>query len=284
MSNSEARATPRKFGGLDARPGPARPLSPADTEWLIEQVVLRALEPDHKPLRRRPRLRMLSFGALAVVTSAAAGTLVHQKFAQNVITGAAATSASQRQTRRPARDGAPAQPASEPSAQPAQTAQAVPTAPFSTSAHETRSLVTTTSSARVPTQEVHESRVVDELSAANVLRRDAQWQAAEAAYRSIAARYPQAPEAAVAQLAAAELRLEHLGDAAGALRLYGAVPKNSLLGVEALSGLSRAYRALGNSAAEAETLRSLLDAYPTSLQADNARARLTQLTTKSVNP
>jgi len=126
--------------------------------------------------------------------------------------------------------------------------------------------------------------VVDALSAANDLRRQSQWQAAEAAYRGIAARYPRTPEAIVAQLAAAELRLDHLGDAAGALRLYQAVPHGNALDVEALFGISRTYRVLGDPAAESAALRSLLDAYATSLQADGARTRLRQLSAESTTP
>ncbi|HEY5959373.1 MAG TPA: hypothetical protein VIV60_22600, partial [Polyangiaceae bacterium] len=124
----------------------------------------------------------------------------------------------------------------------------------------------------------------DQLSAANELRRSAQWKAAEAAYSMIAARCAGTQEGYVAQLAAAELRLGHLGDAAGALRLYQTLPRGNPLGVEALFGVSRAHRALLDRNAERAALRALVNDFPTSLQADGARARLKQLAAQSESP
>lgn len=280
MTSSQQVRRSRAFQGLDAEQGPAKPLSQADTRWLIEQVVERALQPEIKPQPRLRSLRTLSIAALAVVTSAAAATVVHQQLQRNAALGAASVSAPLRQTRKltPGRDRSAA--ADEPRMQSAPSAEA----PVADSAPMTIR-------AKIPTAGVPNAglpapgvKVVDELSAANDLRRRSQWQAAEAAYRSIAARYPGTQEATVAQLAAGELRLDHLGDAAGALRLYQNVPRSNTLGVEVLFGISRAYRVLGEPAAESAALRSLLDAYPTSLQADGARTRLQQLSAESTVP
>jgi len=284
MSNSEQSRRPRTFPGLDADLGPARPLSRADTEWLVEQVVGHVREPETRP--RRLSLRALSLAAIVVVSSAAAAAVVHQKIQQNDAVTEPVVAAPPRQTNKPTHGHAEPERALEPSASVTPDSPndpGVEVAPGSKAPviREVTPPVTSASSAVSATRGY---AIVDELSAANDLRRRAEWQAAEAAYRSIAAQYPRAPEAAVAQLAAAELRLEHLGDAAGALRLYQAVPRSSALGVEALFGVSRAYRALGSADAEAAALRSLLAAFPTSLQADGARARLKQLSADSAHP
>ena len=281
MNSSQQIRKPRTFRGLDAEQGPARPLSHADTEWLLEQVVERALQPAIKSRPRLRSLRSLSLAALAVVTSAAAATVVHQQLQRNAALSAASVSAPQQQIRKPLPGRARSALANEPITPNEPSAETPVAASTPTPIRETTSPVTSAPNVNLPAQE---AKVVDELSAANDLRRKSQWQAAEAAYRDIAAHYPRTPEAIVAQLAAAELRLDHLGDAAGALRLYQAVPRSNALGVEALFGISRAYRVLGDLAAESAALRSLLDAYPTSLQADGARARLQQLSAESTTP
>jgi len=276
MSESD-RVRTRAFPGLDANLGPARPLSSADSEWLIEQVVGRTLVPEQR--RSRPmRLRTLWLAAI-VVTSAAAATIVHQKIQRNAATTAPAVNVPQRQNKKLAPHHAPSERASDPNedtvanSQPIASALAAQSSKVPSRDREVNPVVSA-ASAMMREQAV---AVVDELSEANELRRKNQWQTAEAAYRAIAARYPRAPEATVALLAAAELRFEHLGDVTGALRLYQSVSRGTALGVEALFGLSRAYRALGYSEAEATALRSLIDAYPSSLQADGARARLKQI-------
>lgn len=284
MSNSEDRVRTRAFPGLDADLGPARPLSSANSQWLIEQVVGRALEPEKRRLRPLS-LRTLSLAAIVVVTSAAAATVVHRRIQRSSVASGPAVSAPQRQNKKAAPWRAPPARVSEPgddtAPQTLPSAEATPSDKVPSPTHEGISTVANAPSAGSPAQEV---AIVDELSEANDLRRQGKWQAAEAAYRGIAARYPRAPEATVAQLAAAELRLDHLGDAAGALRMYQSVPRSSALGVEALFGVSRAHRALGNTDAEAAALRSLLDAFPTSLQADGARVRLKQLLADSAHP
>jgi TolA-binding protein len=287
MSSSERTNTRRVFPGLDADLGPALPLSRVDTEWLIEQVVDRALEPEKKPRLRGLSLRAFSLAALAVVTSAAAATVVHQQLRRDLSVSVPAVRVPQRQanqhTPRHALSEFARQPNTQrgPSAQSVSSAATTPTGEMAPPVRERRPPPTGASDAILPAQA---AALVDELSAANDLRRKGQWLAAEIAYREIATRYPNAPQATVAQLASADLRLEHLGDAAGALRSYQSVPQSSALGIEALHGVSRAQRALGNSAAEAMALRSLLAAYPTSLQAEGARERLKQLSRESVDP
>ena len=90
-------------------------------------------------------------------------------------------------------------------------------------------------------------------------------------------RYPGTATAYVARVAAASLRLDHLGDPAGALALYRGALAGGALGEEALLGTARCHRALGDRASEAATLRRLLAAHPRSLLAAQASARLAEL-------
>jgi tetratricopeptide (TPR) repeat protein len=253
-----------EFPGLDAALGPARPLSARDVEWLVEQAVERALTPAQKRPPRLLSLRALSLAALAIVTSAAAATVVHQ-VRKSVVLSESSVSAPQQQSPKKKNLRA-SSPHNEGVRDVAPNADIVQTPPEVTAPSPTPQSVTP-----------RPVSLEDQLSAANELRRKADWQAAEAAYRQVAARYPQLQEGYVAKLAAAELRLYHLGDTQGALRLYQSVPRDNPLGVEALYGVSHAYRALGDREAEKAALRSLIESYPTSLQADGARTRLTQL-------
>jgi hypothetical protein len=291
MSNSERSAKGRTFPGLDAGLGPARPLSRPGVEWLVEQVVERAFGPGKKPRPRLLSLRSLSLAALAIVTSAAAATIVNQVH-KNAGASAPHVSGLRQQPKKHSPARSRPLPASE------RTPEAAPVADIPAAAPDSRAPLE--KSAGVPPlarestapaanslnsiSAANEAPAADQLSAANEFRRQGRWQAAEAAYRDVAARCPQTQEAYVAQLAAAELRLEHLGDPAGALRLYESVPRNNALGVEALFGVSRVYRALGDPKSESVALRSLLDAYPASLQADRARKRLKQLAAESTAP
>jgi len=285
MSDSN-RVRRRVFSGLDGNLGPARPLSSADAEWFVEQAVGRALGSGTKARPRLLSVRALSLVAIVVATSAAAATAVHQRIERTEAASAPAISTPPRANKplrahvQTARVSEPIEEA-VPSAELAPIAPDAPSPPAASPIREIAPPVTSGSNAVLSAQE---EAIVDELSEANDLRRKADWQAAEAAYRGVAAHYPRAREATVAQLAAASLRLEHLGDAAGALRLYQSVPRGSALGVEALFGVSRAYRALGNRDSEVAALRSVIDEYPTSLQADGARARLKQLSTDSEQP
>lgn len=270
MINSKSNAPRHDFPGLDAGLGPARQLSPVDTEWIVGQIVGRALRSTSKPRPRLWSLRSLSLAALAIVTSAAAATVVHQ-VRKSVATTAPAVAGPQRQpqTKPPRRAPPPA--TSEAIPEPTEVPEIVgPTRELAPSSLPN-------SAARTPSAS-------DQLSAANVLRRSAKWAAAEAAYSAVAARYSGTQDGYVAQLAAAELRLGHLGDPRGALRLYQALPRDNPLGVEALFGVSRAHRALLDRTAEMAALRLLIEAYPTSLQADGARARLKQLVAQSEIP
>ena len=80
-------------------------------------------------------------------------------------------------------------------------------------------------------------------------------------------------------MAAAALRLDHLSDARGALRLYRAALRSrprGALSEEALLGVADAQHRLADGA-EADTLASFLERFPDSPEASRARARLAKL-------
>lgn len=118
----------------------------------------------------------------------------------------------------------------------------------------------------------------DLLRRANALRSQRRWGEAERAYVEVTSAHSATHAAYVARVAAAALRLEHLGDAAGAARLYrAAIAHGGALDAEARHGLARAYARLGRRAEEADALRGLVSRHPSSPFAGAARARLTAL-------
>jgi hypothetical protein len=120
----------------------------------------------------------------------------------------------------------------------------------------------------------------DLLRAASRLRAQRRWRDAEGVYAQVAATVPGSEPAYAATLAAASLRLEHLGDARGALRLFEAALRrrpDGGLAEEARFGVAEAYRALGDGVAEARALRAFLAAHPDAAMRPRAVARLREL-------
>jgi tetratricopeptide (TPR) repeat protein len=247
----------RGFPALDSRDGPANPLSPSDSAALVERAVGRVLTKAKGP--RILRLRWLGLAAIAVAASAGAATWVaQQRTTANVAASAPPVPAS---ALAPGRVYQPHPVAETPVAEPQPSAPRRPASPAATAPSTERTKVT----------------AADGIGAANELRRAGRWQEAEAMYREVATNFPSAPEAYVASMAAAALRLEHLGDPAGALGLYRSLARGGSLGVEAMFGIARCHRALGEAAAEKAALEAVVSAYPTSLQADRARQRLGEI-------
>ncbi|ATB37072.1 hypothetical protein CYFUS_002493 [Cystobacter fuscus] len=120
----------------------------------------------------------------------------------------------------------------------------------------------------------------DLLRRANERRAAGQWREAETLYLRVIQSSPGTTSAYVAQVASGGLRLEHLGDAKGALRQYQqalrAKPRG-MLSEEALQGVAESWRALGDTGREAQALEELLAAHPDSLLAGSARRRLDEL-------
>ncbi len=120
----------------------------------------------------------------------------------------------------------------------------------------------------------------DALAAANRLRGERQWAAAETLYRRIQKDRPGSDEGYIATVAAASLRAEHLGDPTMGLSLFQAAltgrPAGSL-SEEARLGIAACHRLLGDRAAERRALEAFLQASPHSLNRARAEARLAEL-------
>ncbi|AKF04611.1 tetratricopeptide repeat protein [Sandaracinus amylolyticus] len=120
----------------------------------------------------------------------------------------------------------------------------------------------------------------DLLAEANALRSAGRWREAEATYARVPREHPDSFSAYVAQVAAGDVRLAHLRDPRGALRLYRralAARPGGPLDAEAREGIARALRRLGDPRGERDTLRALISAHPTTPAATRARARLAEL-------
>jgi hypothetical protein len=118
----------------------------------------------------------------------------------------------------------------------------------------------------------------DLLAEANRLRRSGSYAQAEATYRQVVQLNPRGREAHVARVAAASLRLDRLNDPAGAASLYRQAARGSGgLAAEATFGLARASRALGDRGAETQALRAVVERFPRSPYARPATDRLRSL-------
>jgi tetratricopeptide (TPR) repeat protein len=125
------------------------------------------------------------------------------------------------------------------------------------------------------------------LAEANRLRAAARWQAADAAYERVWRSAPKSSSAYVARVAQASVRLEHLGDARGALTAYRAALAQSPdgpLGEEIRFGIAEALRRRGDARQERDALERFLAAYPDSPLATRARQRLAALAAREPTP
>lgn len=120
----------------------------------------------------------------------------------------------------------------------------------------------------------------DVLALANQRRKQRAWREADVLYRRVVRAYPRTEAAVVAEVASATIRLEHLGDPAGALagfrRALEARPAGAL-GEEARWGIAEAFRGVGDARGEAFALRVFLETHPGSAMAPAARKRLAEL-------
>jgi TolA-binding protein len=147
---------------------------------------------------------------------------------------------------------------------------------------------TDASSAEVPgTSSTHPSPAPSlELTAqelftqANETRRHGEASAAVRQYKVLQRQFPRSPEASLSLVALGRLYLDRLGDPARALAQfdeYLAGGGDGELREEALVGRALALQRLGRTADEKGAWRALLAAFPNSLSADRATARLAEL-------
>ncbi len=125
-----------------------------------------------------------------------------------------------------------------------------------------------------------EARADDLLERANRLRGEGSFREADALYGRVAREHHRTFAAYVAEVASASLHLETLDDARGAERGFARALRlrpNGPLDLEALDGLARARRALGDTSGEADALRTLASRHAGSRLATRATARLAEL-------
>jgi hypothetical protein len=131
--------------------------------------------------------------------------------------------------------------------------------------------------AAAPAAPVKRTGPEEMLRKANDLRAKHHWLDATQLYEQTMRAFPDRAEAYSASVAAALLRLDHLGDPRGALRLFSSAVRarpEGALSEEARWGRIESYRALGDRSSETTSLREFVSLYPNSLLAPRARARL----------
>jgi tetratricopeptide (TPR) repeat protein len=245
---------------LDGGSGPAKRLSRQRSGALVQAALdaaLRQQSPEPPRRRRRPPVWMMT-GAVLVFTGAAAAAV--WRYAR------------------------PAQPHPEvlkPAVpEPTRTATLEPVPLPSPKAPPEPFVIEHPPPARPSISVRESSKPEDLLRQANALRAAGRWTEAEGLYARIIRGEPASLAAYVARVASGAVRLEHLGDARGALRQFqDAVRLNpgGMLDPEARHGVAEAHRALGDAAAEAKALGEFLAQHPDSPLSAASRARLRDL-------
>lgn len=131
-----------------------------------------------------------------------------------------------------------------------------------------------------PAPRAPEASPDDLLRDANRLRASRRWREAERTYARVMREHPGTMSAHVARVAAAEIRLSHLGDPRGALRLYRAAlggGGRGALALEARQGIAEAHRRMGNSVEETRALRAIVASHPGTPAARRASRRLAEI-------
>jgi tetratricopeptide (TPR) repeat protein len=120
----------------------------------------------------------------------------------------------------------------------------------------------------------------DLLQKANRLRTVGKFRESALTYTTVSDRYPKTLSAYVAQVAAASIELEHLGRPARARKLFERALREhpeGALDLEARQGLATALRDLGETEAEIDVLRALIELHNGSPAARRAGVRLKEL-------
>ncbi len=252
MSSDEKLPPLNELFPLDDRPGPAR-FSPARRQAMIRGAIdawqaERSTSAAPPPRRRYGRVVAIAAATFALTGAAAALWYGVATTGQDEPSGTGAADP------RSAVTGDPAGAAAEPT-----TAEAL--------------------AAEQPApRPAPESRAAqDLLQLANRMRGEGRWKQAEQTYGKVYLQYPGSMSGYVARVAAASIRLDHLGDARGALRLYReavASRPGGALEVEARQGIARSWRRLGDREREREALGELLKKDASGPAAEQTRRRL----------
>ncbi|RKH63541.1 tetratricopeptide repeat protein [Corallococcus llansteffanensis] len=243
---------------LDEGSGPARRLSRKRSSALVQAALDAALQPvaPAPPSRRRKRPPVWLMAGAALVFTGAAAAAVWRFSASRPATPVVLTPHVPEPTRI-----ATLEPVSLPS----------PPAPF---------VIEHPRPARPVPATREQARPEDLLRQANALRSEGKWTEAEGLYLRVIRAQPSSLAAYVARVASGALRLEHLGDARGALRQFQDAQRSQpggMLDPEARHGEAEAYRALGDTAAEARALDAFIALHPDSPLGATARSRLREL-------
>lgn len=242
---------------LDGGSGPARRLSRQRSSALVQAALDAALQQAPEPPRRRKRPPVwLMAGAALVFTGAAAAAVWSYA--------------------RPAQPPVVLQPAVP---EPTRVATLEPV-PLPPSAPNEPFVIEHPRPLRPSITVKESSKPEDLLRQANAFRSAGQWKEAEGLYLRVIRAEPSSLAAYVARVASGSLRLEHLGDARGALRQFQDAVRlqpGGMLDPEARHGVAEAHRALGDTEAEARALGEFLTLHPDSPLSAASRARLREL-------
>lgn len=242
--------------GLDDRAGPAAPIAGERARDLVDSVLDAGAVPraNVRRIRRFPRAAWVLAAALATVAAAAATVTLRHGSVR--------------------RDTPPVPPV------PTELAKAAtpPSAP-SPAAPPPTVATPSASPETMPPVRSTPAPPADLLGQANDLRAARRWREATRAYERVIDQHPSPSATYTAEVAAADLRLDHLADPAGALRLYHQALRNGAgpLGEQAYWGVARANRALGNARAEKSALSDYIARYPQGLFLGEAQERVRAL-------
>jgi len=243
---------------LDSAPGPARPLSAAETAAMIDRL-------ERQLWGVRPRSKRLRLGAVLGVAGAFA----------------AASAAAAIYVLRPAEPAAVTAPneALRTGGTPEKPSTSVPEVARGTADEPTGAPAPSLASPEAPAAGPravddkvegsgrgvirHSKAAADQLAEANALRGRHRYRQALDLYLRVIERYPSSMQASAARVAAAAMRLEQFGDVQGAERLYReAKTTGGELTAEAQFGLAEVFRARNDANAERQALHEFTARYP----------------------
>jgi hypothetical protein len=259
------------LGRLDDGPGPARIISQRRAEEMIDAAFERA-NARVVALPRRAR-RFVPLMAAATVCLALLGALAY-----------AALHRGRWSAHSLRRDEAPI-PAAATQATPAPSPPSAPATPVAEVAAETPStsidsLPPARAPAAVPASPSAAPDGDDLLRQANELRAQRRWAESLALYERIMRAFPVTPQAYSGGVSAAYLRLDHMGDARGALLLFQSLARRQpggSLSEEIDWGTARAYRALGDTQQEVKALQAFATNHPDSPRIAALQARMREI-------